>query len=106
MMPALLLNNVRGERMFLTSLKFVVSEVLDYLSLWKSARSEALQSHLLILQQDDITENLEHQRWGKIKSSRKIRKNIACVAMQMVCVGAGKTIYWELLNFASGEGYK
>ena len=62
------------KRMFLTSLKFVVSEVLDYLSLWKSARWEALQSHLLILQQDDITENLEHQRWGKIKSSRKLGK--------------------------------
>ena len=101
MMPALLLNNVRSKRMFLTSLKFVVSEVLDYLSLWKSARWEALQSHLLILQQDDITENLEHQRRGKTKSSQKIRKNIACLAMQRVCVGEGEDIILGAIEFCS-----
>ena len=47
--------------------------------------------------------NLEHQRWCKIKSSRKIRKNMACVAMQGVCVGVGNWgghytgSYWILL---------
>ena len=74
MMPALLLNNVSMERMFLTSLKFVVSEVLDYLSLWKSARWEALQSHLLILQQDDITETLNIRGGAKSKAAGKLGK--------------------------------